>query len=220
LIRDGSLGQLRLISVLMTNPVSHLLRGENTIPTHGSDIPYLQPNSGTYSDPKISGGGQIYAQVCHVAAYLTFLTGLSASDVFARFHHDGARVDIYDSLNIRMEDGTLVSIASTGATSLNLRTYEVRIFGTEGMLYLDLWRGTMTFTTMSGQTMTYPELGPTETYPHQAPAINLIDSILDPSCNQSPASLGVAAMEVIEAACISAKSGQNVLVPGLMEQKA
>ena len=50
-------------------------------------------------------------------------------------------------------------------------------------------------------------------YPHQAPAINLIDSIFDPSCNRSPASLGVAAMEVIEAACISAKSGQNVLVP-------
>ena len=63
--------------------------------------------------------------------------------MFARFHNDGARLDIYDSLNIRMEDGTLVNIASTGATSLNLRTYEVRIFGTDGMLYMDLWHGTM-----------------------------------------------------------------------------
>lgn len=220
LISEGRLGQLRMISVLMTNPVSHLLRGESTIPTHDSDIPYLQPNSATYSDPQIAGGGQIYAQVCHVAAYLTFLTGLSASDVFARFHNDGARLDIYDSLNIRMEGGTLVSIASTGATSLNLRTYEVRIFGTEGILYMDLWRGTMAFTSMSGQTLSFPELGPSEIYPHQAPAINLIDSILDPSCNQSPGSLGVAAMEVIEAACISAKSGRNILIPSLMEQKA
>lgn len=219
LIREGRLGQLRMISVLMTNPVSPLLRGESTTPTHSSEVPYLQPNGGTYSDPRIAGGGQIYAQTSHVAAYLTFLTGLRASDVFARFHNDGAQLDIYDSLNIRMEDGALVSIASTGATSLNLRTYEVRIFGTGGMLYVDLWLGTAAFTSMSGQTVSYPELGPSEIYPHQSPAINLIDSILDPACNRSPASLGVAAMEVIEAACISAKSGKNILIPSLMEQK-
>ena len=220
LIRDGKLGSLRMISVLMTNPISQLLRGESTTPTHGSDVSYLRPNSGTYSNPKIAGGGQIYAQVCHVAAYLTFLTGLLANDVFARFHDDGTQVDIYDSLTIRMEDGTLVSIASTGATSLNLRTYEVRIFGTGGMLYLDLWRGAMEYIGMNGERRAYPDLGVDEIYPLQAPAINLIDSIIDPSCNQSPASLGVAAMEVIEAACISAKSGQNVLIPSLTEQKA
>jgi predicted dehydrogenase len=220
LIRKRKLGQLRMISILMTNPVSHLLRGESTEPTHGSVIPYLRPSHGTYSDPNIAGGGQIYAQVCHVAAYLTFLTGLPASDVFARFHHDGTQLDIYDSLILRMEDGALVNIASTGATSLNLRTFEVRIFGTEGILYMDLWRGTMEFTTMSGQSVIYPVLSPSEIYPHEAPAINLIDSIFEPSCNRSPASLGVAAMEVIEAACISATRGQNVLVPRLMEQKA
>ena len=219
LVREGKLGSLRMISVLMTNPVSQLLRGENTIPTHGSEAQYLYPNRGTYSDPEIAGGGQIYTQVCHVAAYLTFLTGLSASDVFAQFHNDGARLDIYDSLNIRMEDGTLVSIASTGATSLNLRTYEVRIFGTEGILYIDLWRGTMEFTSMAGETVTYPELGPGEIYPHQAPAISLIDSIFDPVCNRSPASLGVAAMEMIEGACISARSGQNILISSLLEQQ-
>jgi predicted dehydrogenase len=219
LIRDGRLGQLRMISVLMTNPVSHLLRGQNTIPTHRPEIFYLDPNIGTYSDPKIAGGGQIYTQVCHVAAYLTFLTGFSASEVFARFHNDGAVLDIYDSLNIRMEDGTLVNIASTGATSLNLRTYEVRIFGTDGMLYLDLWRGTMELTSMNGNKQIFPNLSSKEIYPHQAPAINLIDSILEPSCNRSPASLGMAAIGMIEAACVSAKSGQNVFVPSLMGQE-
>jgi predicted dehydrogenase len=218
LIRGGHLGKMRMISVLMTNPINHLLRGTSNEVTHGT--PYMQPTSGTYSDPAIAGGGQIYAQVSHVAAYLTFLTGLPASDVFARFHHDGTQLDIYDSLILRMEDGALVNIASTGATSRNLRTFEVRIFGTEGILYMDLWRGTMEFTSMSGHSVTYPVLSPGEIYPHEAPAINLIDSIFEPSCNRSPASLGVAAMEVIEAACISATSGQNILVPRLVEQKA
>lgn len=220
LIRRGDIGDLRMISVLMTNPVSRLIRGADTTPTHAPEEGYLQPEKGTYSDPKIAGGGQIYAQVCHVAAYLAFLTGNSASDVFARFHNDGAQLDIYDTINLRMEDGTLVSIASTGATSPNLRTYEVRIFGTAGLLYIDLWRGTMEFIRMDGETVMYPDLKPAEIYPHQAPAINLIDSILDPSCNRSPASLGVAAMEMIEAACVSANSGRSVLIPNLMEQSA
>jgi predicted dehydrogenase len=118
-----------------------------------------------------------------------------------------------------MRDDTIVTIASTGATSTNLRTYEVRLFGTEGMLYLDLWRGKMKFTSMNEEHQHFPDLAEDDIYPHQAPAINLIDSIFDPSSNRSPASLGVAAMEVIEAACISAKSGTNVLIPRLMDQK-
>ena len=218
LIREGRLGKLRMISVLMTNPIDHLLRGESSVPTHGT--PYMHPDIGTYSDPKIAGGGQIYAQVCHVAAYLTFLTSVGVGEVFARFHNDDASLDIYDALNLRMQDDTIVTIASTGATSTNRRTYEIRIFGTKGMLYLDLWRGTMEFISMAGEQQVYPDLAPEDIYPHQAPAANLIDSIFDPSCNRSPAALGVAAMEVIEAACISARSGQNVLIPSLVEQKA
>lgn len=218
LIRDCMLGKLRMMSLLMTNPVGHLLRGQSAVPTYGT--PYLQPHRETYSDPDVSGGGQIYAQVCHAAAYLKFLTGESASEVFARFHNDGERVDIYDTLNLRLQDDTIVTIASTGATTLDRRTFEVRVFGTEGMLYLDLWNGTMEFISMAGGQRAYPDLRPEYIYPHQAPAINLIDSILDPSRNQSPASLGVAAMEIIEAAGISATTGQNVFIPSLIEQRA
>ena len=78
LIADGVLGPIRMISVLMTNPINELLRGANTQPTHGT--PYMYPRAGTYSDPEIAGGGQIYAQVCHAAAYLTFLTGARATE--------------------------------------------------------------------------------------------------------------------------------------------
>lgn len=218
LIADGAIGKVRMISVLMTNPVDHLLRGHDATPTYGA--PYMLPRTETYSDPEIAGGGQIYAQVCHVASYLTFLTGLRASEVFARFHCDSEPVDIYDVLNLRMEDNTIVSIASTGATSTELRTHEVRIFGTGGIIYLELWGGTMTLTRMSGETISYPDLEPGQVYPHQAPALNLIDSILDPGCNGSPASLGVAAMEIIEGACMSVATRHNVLISSIQEQLA
>jgi predicted dehydrogenase len=218
LVRDGDLGEVRMISVLMTNPISHLLRGDSTQPTHGT--PYMHPREGTYSDPKVAGGGQIYAQVCHVAAYLTFLTGAWPAEVFARFHNDGQALDIYDTLNLQMDDSSIATIASTGATSVGRRDFELRVFGTKGMLFLDLWHGKMEFVPLVGEPCSFPDLPEDAIYPHQAPALNLIDSILDPRRNQSPATLGVAAMDVIEAACRSAKSGSNVRVSSLMEQPA
>ena len=218
LIRDGDLGEVRMISVLMTNPISHLLRGGNTQPTHGT--PYMHPREGTYSDPKVAGGGQIYAQICHVAAYLTFLTGAWPTEVFARFHNDGHALDIYDTLNLQMDDSSIVTIASTGATSIGRRDFELRVFGTKGMLFQDLWRGKLEFVPLIGEPRSFPDLPEDAVYPHQAPALNLIDSILDPHRNQSPATLGVAAMDVIEGACRSAKSGSNVRVSSLMEQPA
>lgn len=213
LIRSGKLGKVRMISMLMTNPVGDLLRGTNNHPTHGT--PYMHPRSGTYSDPRIAGGGQIYAQVCHAAAYLTFLTGARASEVFAQVHNDGAQLDIYDAVVVRMDDSAIVTIASTGATSINRRDFEVRIFGTEGILFLDLWRGRMECVSLHGEKHSWPGLPEDSIYPHQAPAKNLIDCIDDPGLNRSPAVLGVAAMEVIEGALRSAKSNSNVLVSSL-----
>jgi predicted dehydrogenase len=216
IVRQGELGEIRMISMLMTNPVSHLIRGVSTVPTHGT--PYLQPKAATYADPRVAGGGQIYAQVSHAAAYLTFLTGDTACDVHALFHNDGAAMDIYDILNIRMNNGSLVSIASTGATGMDRRDYEVRIFGTQGMLFLELWRGTMLHVDLAGKETAFPALEPDEIYPHRAPVLNLIESIVDPAKNQSPASLGVAAMGIVEAACISAASGKVVAVESLFGQ--
>ena len=218
LIHEGTLGRIRMISVLMTNPIDDLLRGANTQPTHGK--PYMHPRAGTYSDPKVAGGGQIYAQVCHAAAYLTFLTGARPSEVFARFHNDGAALDIYDVLDLRMDDSSIVTIASTGATSLGRKDFEVRVFGTKGILFLDLWRGRFEFVPLVGEPQVYPDLNQDDVYPHRAPATNLIDSVLNPLRNQSPATLGVAAMEVIEGATRSVKSGNNVLISSLVEQPA
>jgi len=211
LINSNRLGRIRMISILMTNPVAQLLRGESTRPTHSQQF-YLSPRQGTYSDPSIAGGGQIYTQVSHVAAYLTFLTGARPAEVFARFHNDGSLLDIYDTLSVRLENECLVTIASTGATALEQRDYEVRVFGTEAILFLDLWRGHMRLVGLNGEVTSFPDLEEPEIYPGLAPAQNLIDSVFDPSQNLSPGSLGLAAMEVIEAACQSAVSGQNVAV--------
>jgi predicted dehydrogenase len=211
LIQDGRLGEVRMISVLMTNPVDGLIRGSSSVPTHG--LPYLQPLPSTYSDPEIAGGGQIYTQVSHAAAYLAFLTGARPAEVFARFHNDGSRMDIYDVVNVRLENGCLASIASTGATPPSRRDYEVRVFGTRAILFLELWRGTMQLVPLDDSgTQDFEPLPQTGIYPEQAPARNFIDCLLGREPNLSPGYLGLSSVEIIEAASESARSGSNVTI--------
>jgi predicted dehydrogenase len=212
LIHSGALGEIKMISVLMTNPIDQLLRGVNTSPTHGLADVYVEPRNGSYNDPAIAGGGQIYCQVSHAAAYLTFLTGLRPAEVFARFDRDGSPNDIYNALTITLENGALVSLASTGATPLAERNYEVRVFGSQAILQLELWRGTMTMIDFSGHRAEFEPLTKDEIYPGQSPALNFIDLILGQAANGSPGSLGLTSMEIIEAACESAQTGRNEII--------
>ncbi len=211
LVQQGELGQVKMISLLMTNPVDQLLKGRDTSPTHGGPT-YLQPRPGSYSDPAVAGGGQIYCQVSHAAAYLTFLTGSRPKEVFARIDNDDSLVDIYDGLSLRLENGTIVSLASTGATPLAERHYEVRLYGTRAVLFLELWKDEMSLMDFNSKRVDFPPLKTKEIYPDQAPAHNLIEAALGREPNRSPGTLGLAAMEVIEAACRSAETGQNWVI--------
>lgn len=207
MIRSGKLGGIRMLSILMTNPIDKLLTGVNTSPTFGMDNVYVEPNKGSYNDPKIAGGGQIYCQVSHAAAYITFLTGLRPSEVYAKFDFAGSENDIYDALTVTLQNGALVNIASTAATPLAERNYEVRVFGTRGILLLELWKGTCEFVPFEGEREILPNLVESEIYPASLPAKNLVDSALGLAPNGSDGRLGLASMEVVEWACKSAQCG-------------
>jgi predicted dehydrogenase len=220
LIQAGALGEIKMISVLMTNPIDKLLRGINTSPTHGLEKAYVEPRAGSYSDPSIAGGGQIYCQVSHAAAYLTFLTGLRAAEVFARFDHDGSPNDIYNTLTVTLENGALVSLASTAATPLVERNYEVRVFGNRAILQLELWRGTMSLIDFTDHRTEFKPLADGEIYPSHAPTLNFINTILGKTENGSPGELGLASMEIIKAACASAQTGHNEIIRAIQSKES
>jgi predicted dehydrogenase len=145
---------------------------------------------------------------------------LRPAEVFARFDRDSSPNDIYDTLAITLENGALVSLASTGATPLAERNYEVRVFGSRAILLLELWRGTMTMIDFAGQRTEFPALAKDDIYPSQSPALNFIDAILGRAANGSPGDLGLASMETIEAACQSALSGRNEIIRPIRAQAA
>ncbi|MGZ3849066.1 MAG: Gfo/Idh/MocA family protein [Flavisolibacter sp.] len=213
LIQNGTLGDIKMISILMTNPIDKLLKGINTKPTHAADDKvYFEPNSGTYSDPSIAGGGQIYCQVSHAGAYLTFLTGAEPEEVYAKFDYAGSKNDIYDVLTVTMDNGALVTLSSTGATPLSLRNFEVRVFGTKGILLMELWKGTMEYHPFEGIQKEYPDLTMEEIYPEKAPVLNFIDSCLNLAENGSRGEYGLAAMKIIEGASLSNRNGKAIKI--------
>lgn len=212
LIQNGILGDIKLISVLMTNPVDKLMKGIDTSPTHGMNHVYLEPGAGSYSDPAVAGGGQIYTQVSHAGAYLSFLTGIQPAEVYGKFDFAGSRNDIYNALTITMKNGILVTLASTGATPLSIRNYEVRVYGTSGILLMELWKGTMVHYPVEGEPRHYEDLPEEEIYPDRAPVLNFIDACLGLAANGSPCELGVAAMKIIEAAVLSNQTGKPIKI--------
>jgi predicted dehydrogenase len=221
LVQSGALGQLKMISVLMTNFTIGFYEGRPWeelfgAASEGQDIarPYLEPGRRSYNDPAVAGGGQIYCQVSHVAAYLGFLTDRQPTEVFARLDNAGTPVDVYNSLNIKLADGTLVSMASHGLPMPSERQHEVRVYGTEGALLLELWKGTMEFQDREGNIRRYPDVPEADIYPMFAPARNLVEVVAGTAPNGSPGSLGAYAIRIIEAACSSARTNSNVILRG------
>jgi len=218
LLQSGTLGKIKMISILMTNFSNGLYKGKewskaaaNASKQHVSD-PYQTPGISSYSDPKVAGGGHIYTQSSHILAYLGFITGSLPKEVFARFDNDGLPVDVYNTLSIMMNDGVLVSVATNGATMKTERNFEVRVYGTEGMLFQELWKGTLEHHNADGEVIKHPDLTEDEIYPIDAPANNFVDLIIGKANNGSPASLGHIAMQAIDAACLSAKFSKNIVI--------
>ena len=111
-----------------------------------------------------------------------FSPALRPAEVFARFDTaDSSPNDIYNALTITMENGALVSLASTGATPLAERNYEVRIFGSKAILQLELWRGTMSLIDFADHRTRFKQLTENEIYPGRAPALNFLGRDSGPS---------------------------------------
>ena len=209
------LGELKMISILHTNFSEGLYKGlgwDELSPGHEVPEPYYQPGVSSYCDPAVSGGGHIYTMGSHVAAYVSFLTGHRASEVFARFDNHGTKVDVSHTVNIRMDNGAIVSLAGSGATMPSERHLEMRVYGTKGMLLLELWHGKMEFHDLSGEVKRFADLTEEEIFPSQAPAVNLIEAISEGATVVSPAIHGLESMRIIEGACRSVSEGKNILL--------
>ena len=219
LIQSGALGNINLLGILFMDEVLGLYQGVSwksfaaDHPDPEVDAkPYIEPGQTSYSDPLVAGGGQIFNQVSHAAALALFLTGDRPVDVYGLMNNADTQVDVYDALAFKLARGSIVSLGSSGRIGKAPRHLDVRVYGTRGVIEIELLQGTMQYWSHEGDSQVFPPLTTDdELYPRFDPAINLVEVALGEAPNRSPGTIGLDTMKIIEGAVQSARTGRNVV---------
>lgn len=215
-IRNGRLGEIGYVQSFFGSSPFHLYEGhpEAYGDLYRSDEGLDAPLSTTYSDPRLSGGGQGQTQLTHSIALLHFMTGLSADRVAAFMERASAPVDVVDALAVRFRGGALGAVGSTGAVvpTTHTDTLEYIIHGSRGHLHFGVSEGRLRLYSDEGE-LDEPVLREEDRYPIWAPARNLIGVVRGAEPNGSPALAAQEAVEILAAAYESAaRDGAAVAV--------
>jgi predicted dehydrogenase len=152
LLDAGGIGEIQYALCHMASPTRGLFGGD---PTHmlerWDSSTATAPQASTWSSPE-KGGGYAHGQVTHSSALLFWLTGLRAATVAGRVANAGSAVDLFDAAVVRFDGGALGTL-SGAATLADGDKYQVdlRLFGTEGVLMLDVERERVTLSRYDGR---------------------------------------------------------------------
>ena len=195
----GMVGDIQFALCHMASPTRGLFGGD---PTHMLERwdSETKPELSTWADPR-HGGGYAHGQVTHSSALFFWLTGLRASTVAGRVSNAGSAVDLFDAAVVRFDGGALGSL-SGAATLADGDKYQVdlRIFGSEGVLMIDVERERVSLSRYDGQRIDV-DIAPGEgEYECLVPPLRFIDLITGASTeNNSTADVAARSVELIEA---------------------
>ncbi len=209
LMDAGAVGEVECVVCHMASAMRDIYAGRLDVAAFG-DAP--APNQGTYSDPEMTGGGQGQSQLSHCIALMLWLTGLRASQVFAYMSAPGARVDLYDAMSVKFESGAIGTISGAGTvpTAKPKQQLDVRIYGSDGVLFLDLHREWLETIRNNGQPQDVPVKPDDGLYSCVGPPNRLVDLILGrETLNLSPGEVAARATDILDAAYRSAASGHQ-----------
>jgi predicted dehydrogenase len=212
-VATGRIGDVGMVACLYASIARDLYRQGRVAVGPDEEPPFIDPQPGTYGDPRIAGGGQGQTQTTHLAALLMSLLGQRPVEVTAVVDRHDLEVDLVDALIVRFERGTLATIASTGGLPEGFEeTLEVRLYGTDGQARLDIGRGEASIRVRGAPDVGLDPLPEAERTPERAPANDLVDVVLGRGSSGSPAGLGVAAVELVDAMYRSARSRRPVRI--------
>ncbi|MBS0417814.1 MAG: Gfo/Idh/MocA family oxidoreductase [Proteobacteria bacterium] len=213
MIHSGKIGELLFVSGLFASMVEAYYRGNVSEYESVFNFPVVAPDRQTYSDPRLSGGGQAQTQVSHAMNMVFWVTGRRATEVHGWMLNRGLPVDLADAIAYRFDNGALGTMASTGSLRPGQpQQQEFRYYGTRGFLLQELIQGKLTVCMNDGTTESVPDLTAAETYPGEAVTAGWVDVIRGCGENLSDAETAVRTVEFIEAAYRSAARGSPVRI--------
>ncbi len=220
LMERGVVGRIEHVSCHMASPVRDLYSGHDEATeqeAYGSAAPHdllFHVTAATWADPALAGGGYAYSQLSHITGLLFCLTDLRAEEVYALMAAPGARVDLFDAVSVRFRGGAIGTLS--GAASVpkgGPYQLDIRIFGDEGMLLLDVERERVEVRRTDGEVIHVPVAPGAGAYSCEGPPNRFVDLILGKTDrNDSSGEVGARGVELLDAAYRSARSHTPAIV--------
>lgn len=206
LMAEGVVGEIEYVLCHMASPTKELFGGSGLAPEH--QLPsFTQPDPTTWQ-VKEQGGGYAHGQITHSSGLMFWLTGLRAKEVAARMSSPNAMVDMYDAASVTFDNGAIgvVSGAATLPPHVNFQV-DVRIFGNEGVLNLDLDRARLDVFRHDGNhrhVEVPPDAG---VYECDGPPNRFVELIKGEGTNDSPGEVAARSVELLDAMFQSVNDG-------------
>ena len=207
LVREGVIGEIEFVTCHMASPIRDLLGGGHFA---GADSAFVQPGAQTWSDPAVAGGGYGHSQLSHSTGMLFYLTDLRAESAYALMSNSGARVEINDAIAVRFRNGAIGTVSGTAAVPDGVKyQVDLRLFGREGMLLLDVERERLEVRRRTGDDIIVDVPAGQGDYTCDGPPNRFVDLILGKiGSNNSTGEIGARSVELLDAAYRSSRSGQ------------
>lgn len=206
LVADGMIGRVEHVMLHMASPLDDLFAGQPMRETEGH---MFRPPPSTWADPA-RAGGYGWGQLVHALGLLFRIADLQPRSVFAITAASLTGVDYHDAATVRFAGGATAAL-SGAATVPKHRGFQLdlRLFGTEGMLLLDIERARLEVRRRDARDVVEPITQADTEYTCTAPVDLLVDlSLGRPVPNPAPGEVGMRAVEVLDALYRSAASGR------------
>jgi predicted dehydrogenase len=217
LTRGGEIGEPRHIVCQMASALGDLMGGRPMIETAGATF---QPPASTWADPD-RAGGYGWSQLAHALGVMFALADVRPVTVSAQMGRSPSGADYYDAITATFTNGATAAISGSatvpkpaGAQHDRGKGYQIdiRIFGSEGMLLLDVERERLEIRRDDGRNTTFTLSPGDGDYPASLPWECFVDLVLGRGTdNPMPAALGVRVVELLEAAYRSAADGGRLV---------
>lgn len=206
LMNDNVVGQVQYVLCHMASPTKDFFSGGGSVPAQWEPT-LAKPDSTTWQ-VKAYGGGYAHGQITHSSALMFWLTGLRAAEVSALMTAPDSQVDMYDAATVRFENGAIGTISGAATLPDNDKfQVDVRIFGSDGALLLDVERERVELRRHDGKHQ-HLEIQPGEgSYSCEGPPQRFIDLIQGQGTNDSAGEVAARSVELIEAMHRSAEAG-------------
>lgn len=206
LIASGKIGQVKHVACQMATFTFDLFGG---LGLEEAADHMFQPNASTWTDPE-NAGGYGWGQLSHSLGLLFRLVDLDPVEVYALNVKSEANVDLIDAAVLTLSNGATVSVSGSALVPKHCSyQLDIRIFGSDGMLLIDMERTRMELRRFDKNDVVLDLEEDAGQYMAVEP-INRLSEVCRGTATQIEANgtVGMRAIEVLDAMYRSFRSGQ------------